>query len=109
MPCGRYYILGVGDLGQATSDLSGLVRKAWEAHMSVWAAAARESAGAPHASLCSVLVGIVKKTTLLLVRGRHMILCFTQDKKHHGMGGRLNLSTNRIFAVRCGNIHVGSA
>lgn len=41
--------------------------------MSVWAAAARESAGAPHASLCCVLVGIMKEKTLLLVRGRYFV------------------------------------
>ena len=60
------------------SPLSGLVLKAWEDPMSVWAAAARESAGVPGARLWSMLVGIMKETALLLVRGRYDFVLYTR-------------------------------
>lgn len=76
--------------------------------MLAWAAALRERAGVPHFSLHCTLLNVMTEIAFQPVRRRYMALVFTQDKRQHGMGGRLNLCTDGICTAFCWKTHPGS-
>lgn len=61
-------------------------------------------AGVPHFSLHCRLLSVTTEIALQPVRRRHMVLVFTQDKRQHGMGGRLNLCVDGVHAACHGKI-----
>lgn len=55
------------------------------------------------AGQCYTVIDVMKEITSAHIRRRYMGLFATQDKTHHSMGGRLNLSGGGICAASCGN------
>lgn len=59
----------------------------------------RESALASHASLCCALVGVMMEIFSPDRLGHYLALFVMKNKRHCGMGGRMNPSTGAIFVA----------